>query len=118
MSSLRIRKGTVVLVDIPYLDATHSVKRPALVICDPGQILDVIVAGITSRIRNPLPATHYAITRSHSDWTTSGLRLDSAVRCDRIFTIEHADMHRILGQLSPTTVLEIDERLKRALGIS
>lgn len=117
MSSLRVRKGDVVLVDIPYLDASQAVKRPALVICDPAQMLDVVIAGITSRIRDPLPATHYAIPRSHPDWKSSGLRLESAIRCDRIFTIENREIHRTIGSLSLATIAEIDERLKLALGI-
>jgi len=107
----------VVLVDVPYLDATHSVKRPALVICDPTQMLDIIIAGITSRIRNPLPPTHYVVSRAHPDWKSSGLKLESAVRCDRIFTVEHREIHRTIGCLSSTTMDEIDRNIKLALGM-
>jgi mRNA interferase MazF len=118
MNRPHIRKGDLVLVDIPYLDATQAVKRPALVICDPTQMLDIVIAGITSRIRKPLPATHYPITHKHPDWAVSGLRLDSAVRCDRIFTIESGEIHRVIGSLSLATILEIDAHVKRALGIA
>ena len=118
MSDRQIRKGDVVMVDIPYLDATHAVRRPAVVVCDPNQMLDVIIAGVTSRIRKPLPPTHYVINRGHADWAASGLRLDSAIRCDRIFTVEHSNIHRVVGHLSDSTILEIDQRLKRAMGIA
>ena len=107
MSNARVTKGAIVLVDIPYLDAKQVVKRPALVVSDSSQLLDVIVAGITSRIRTPLPATHYVIDRSHRDWRASGLRLDSAVRCDRLFTIEHGSVRQFLGTLSRATMNEL-----------
>ncbi|MEX2176462.1 MAG: type II toxin-antitoxin system PemK/MazF family toxin [Pirellulaceae bacterium] len=118
MSSARLRRGDVVLVDIPYLSGAQFVKRPALVVCDPGRMLDVIIAGITSRVRSPLPATHYVISAGHPDWPDSGLRMESAVRCDRLFTIDHADVHRIVGRLSSATLLEVDSRLKIALAIA
>ena len=117
MSKHRVNKGDVVLVDIPYLDAKQVVRRPALVISDSTQLLDVIVAGITSRIRDPLPPTPYVVDCIHPDWGQSGLRLDSAVHCDRIFTVEHASVHRALGRLSSAAMLQIDERLKLAMAI-
>lgn len=58
-------KGDVVLVDVPYLDADQSVRRPALVVSDTSQMLDAIIAGITSRIRDPLRPTHYLIDADH-----------------------------------------------------
>lgn len=115
--SSRVKLGDVVLVEIPYLDATHAVKRPALVISDSSQLLDVIVAGITSRIRTPLPPAHYVVDRTHADWAVSGLRLDSAVRCDRLFTVEESAIERVIGSLSPTTMLEIQTRLKCVMGM-
>jgi mRNA-degrading endonuclease toxin of MazEF toxin-antitoxin module len=117
MNSPRVTKGDVVPVDIPYLDATQAVKRPALVVSDSTQLLDVVVAGITSRIRIPLPPAHYVVDRRHADWTASGLRLDSAVRCDRLFTVEHASIHRVLGRLSTDTLSQIDVLLKRVMGM-
>jgi len=118
MANLRVNKGDVVLVDVPYLDAKQIVKRPALVVSDSSQLLDVIVAGITSRIRNPLPPAHYVIDRNHTDWLTSGLRLDSAIRCDRLFTVEQASVYRVLGRLSATTMQQVEERLKRVMGMA
>lgn len=118
MTNGSVNKGDVVMVDVPYLDATKTVRRPALVVCDTTQLLDVIIAGITSQIRSPLPPTHYVIDRSHPDWTASGLRLDSAIRCDRLFTVHHADIHRTIGQLSPATMKQIDVCLKVTFGIT
>jgi hypothetical protein len=81
-------------------------------------MLDVVIAGITSRIRDPLPPTHYVIDNSHPDWRTSGLRLNSAIRCDRLFTVHHANIQRTIGKISTSTMLQVDECVKRALGIT
>jgi mRNA interferase MazF len=112
MSSPRVNKGDVVMVDVPYLDATRGVFRPAVVLCDTSQMLDVIIAAMSSRIRDPLPPAHYPIDRNHPDWKASGLRLDSVVRCDRVFTIHDSQIRRALGSLSKQTLDEIDKVLK------
>lgn len=117
MSRSSVARGAVVLVGVPYLDATQTVRRPALVVGDPSQSLDVIIAAITSRIRTPLPSTHYVVDQQHVDWEASGLRLASVVRCDRLFTVSHGSLHRQLGNLAPAALSEIDECLRRALGI-
>ncbi len=112
-----IRRGTIVLVDVPYLDATASTRRPALIISDPSLMLDTVVAAITSRIRTPLPATHYMIDESHVDWKVSGLRLPSVIRFDRLFTIHNSDIKQTFGLLSPGTMQQLDAILAKALGL-
>lgn len=76
MSSGQYSKGDVLLVDVPYLDNTRVVRRPAVIVSDTRRMLDIIIAAVTSRIRDPLPITHYVINHSHSDWGLSGLRLE------------------------------------------
>ncbi|MBW3541147.1 MAG: type II toxin-antitoxin system PemK/MazF family toxin [Planctomycetes bacterium] len=105
------------LVDVPYLDATAAVRRPALVVSDSSQMLDTIIAAVTSRIRDPLPPTHYVIDSSHPDWKPSGLRLPSAIRCDRLFTIDDDAVQKTLGHLSDATMLGISHLLRIALAI-
>jgi mRNA interferase MazF len=117
MSSPRANKGDVVMVDVPYLDATRSVLRPAIVLCDTSQMLDVIIAAMSSRIRHPIPPAHYPIDRNHPDWNASGLRLESVVRCDRVFTVHDSQIRRTIGSLSTQTLDEIDEVLKRVFRI-
>jgi mRNA-degrading endonuclease toxin of MazEF toxin-antitoxin module len=49
--------------------------------------------------------------------SASGLRLDSAIRCDRLFTVDHKNIHRTIGRVSPATLHEVDQLLKLALAI-
>jgi hypothetical protein len=118
MSSPRVNKGDVVMVDVPYLDAQRSVLRPTVVLCDTTQMLDVIIAAMSSRVRHPLPPGHYPIDQNHRDWMASGLRLESVVRCDRMFTIHDSQIRRTLGSLSQQTLDEIDKILKCIFRIS
>lgn len=118
MSNRKVSRGEVVMVDVPYLDATRTVRRPALIVGDPDHMLDVIIAAITSRIRDPLPSTHFLIDSNHPDWAASGLRLDSVVRCDRLFTVHHDQLHRTLGALTPTTMSDVNDVLRVALAIT
>jgi mRNA interferase MazF len=118
MSSHTFQRGDVVLVSIPYLKGTAAVRRPALVVCDPTIMLDIVIAAISSRIRDPLPQTHYVIDQGHHDWTASGLRLPSVVRCDRLFTVDGSDIQHGIGSLSDQTMEEIGDTLKLALGIA
>jgi mRNA-degrading endonuclease toxin of MazEF toxin-antitoxin module len=80
-------------------------------------MLDIIIAAISSRIRHPLPPAHYVIDRNHRDWTVSGLRLQSVVRCDRLFTIHNSQIQRTIGSVSAQTLNEIDQVLKRVFRI-
>jgi mRNA-degrading endonuclease toxin of MazEF toxin-antitoxin module len=57
------------------------------------------------------------IDQNHPNWSASGLRLDSAIRCDRLFTVAHANIHRKIGQLSAASQQQIEDRLKVAFGI-
>lgn len=112
-----IRRGELLLAAISYLSGTQTVRRPVLVVCDPTLMLDLIVTMISSRIRSPLPPTHYLIDPTHRDWSTSCLAMASVVRTDRIYTLDYDDIAKPIGTLSGSTMREIDPILKRALGI-
>ena len=61
--------------------------------------------------------TQLIIDRQHSDWMQSGLRQPSAINCSNLYTIEQADVAKVIGSLSPSTMKRIDERLKTVLDI-
>ncbi|MDA1013210.1 MAG: hypothetical protein O3A00_02020 [Planctomycetota bacterium] len=39
MSNGTVTRGDIVMVDVPYLDATRTVRRPALIVSDTSQML-------------------------------------------------------------------------------
>jgi len=99
-------KGDVVIVPFPFSDLSATRRRPALVVATlTGD--DVILCQITSRN----VSDNYAIPITDSDFVTGGLRQNSNVRPNRLFT---ADSNIILyqaGRLSNAKVQEIITRI-------
>lgn len=98
----RFVKGDVVVVPFPFSDLSAAKRRPALVIASLiGD--DVILCQITSKAVTDA----YALAISDSDFTSGGLRQESNIRPNRIFT---ADSNLILyraGTLSLNKVREV-----------
>ncbi|MBC8231256.1 type II toxin-antitoxin system PemK/MazF family toxin [bacterium] len=95
-------KGDVVIVPFPFSDLSAVRRRPALVVATlMGD--DVILCQITSRA----VSDNYAIPITDRDFVTGGLRQNSNVRPNRLFT---ADSNIILyraGTLSNDKIQEI-----------
>jgi len=95
-------KGDVVVVPFPFSDLSATKRRPALVVT----VLtgdEVILCQITSKT----VTDGYALPLSDDDFTSGGLRQESNIRPNRIFT---ADSNIILyraGVLSSKKVQEV-----------
>lgn len=79
----RFLKGDVVFAKIVYTDLSGSKKRPAYVVANlTGD--DLILCQITKEKCND----KYCIEITNANFTTGGLRLDSTIRPNKIFTVE------------------------------
>lgn len=88
-----MKRGDVVLVQVPFVGVPGAKVRPALVVqCDPlhGMIRETIIAAITSNLSKVHLPHQLLIDLSTSDGITSGLLTDSAVRCERLHTFRKA----------------------------
>jgi mRNA interferase MazF len=119
---VRLRRGDIVLADLPFSDASGSKVRPALVVQNDAnnrRLDDVILALVTS-------ATHRAVTEptqllidiTTTDGRQSGLLHSSAVKCEHLLTLHQKLVKRVVGRLSDASMKEIDACLRVALGIS
>lgn len=119
---MNVHRGDIILVDFPYSDQTGSKVRPALVVQSDGlnqSIDDTILALITSsRHRRVGANTQLFIDITTSEGRQTGLRLDSTVQCENLITYDRVLILRILGSLSASLLLQIDDCLKAALGIA
>ena len=95
-------KGDVVVVPFPFSDLSATKRRPALVVATLAGD-DVILCQITSKT----VADSYAIAISDSDFTSSGLRQESNVRPNRIFTADSTIILYRAGVLSSKKVQEV-----------
>jgi len=74
-----------------------------------------IVAQVTSNIRRAHEDTQLLVDQSHADWQQSGLRLASVVNTSNLATVRQADIRRVIGSLSTTTMQLIDDCIRVAL---
>lgn len=88
--------GAIVLTDFPFTDLTAAKRRPALVIStDNDRRTDVVVAYITSMPRNDSDAMAIEPTAG------TGLKVKSAVRFDKIATINKDIIAGRIGHADP-----------------
>ncbi len=76
-----------------------------------------IVAQITTNLARAGEPTHLLIDPSTKEGQTSGLLHESLVSCNNLITVEHTRVHKVIGNLPPTTMQQIDDCLKAALGL-
>jgi mRNA interferase MazF len=118
---MNVQRGDIVLVDFPYSDQTGSKVRPALVVQSDAwnqRLDDTILALITSsRQRRTGANTQLSVDITTVEGKQSGLRIDSIVQCENLITYDRGLILRILGSLPATTMSQVDDCMKAALGI-
>lgn len=98
----RFVKGDIVVIPFPFSDLSAAKRRPALVLAVlPGD--DVILCQITSRS----VSSSYAISIAASDFADGGLRQDSNVRPERLFTADGGIVAYRVGGLKGPKIREI-----------
>jgi len=117
---MKIKRGDVVLADYPHSSGTGSKLRPVLVVQDDyynKRIANVVVANITSNLKNAKDRAHYLIEAASPEGKRSGLRNDSVISCINLATIREDRIRNMIGDLSDRAMQEINECLKAALGL-
>jgi mRNA interferase MazF len=112
-----MNRGDVVLVDWPYSDRTGSKLRPAVVVQADllnGLIDDTILVQIT-RTAHAIPGTEVAIDPALE--TGSGLGHLSFASCANLLTADPALIDQVIGCLSDAAMQQINECLKKVLGL-
>lgn len=113
-----MRRGTVVLTPFPFTDLSGTKVRPAVVVSPsdrPGE--DVILAFISSVKQETLLPTDLFIESLRPDFVRSGLKVNSTVKCDKLATVQRRIILGELGALSPALLVELNGRLRVALGL-
>jgi mRNA interferase MazF len=114
------QRGDVVLcrVPMPSTQLQQFKIRPAVVVSANSlnqSLDDVMVVPCTSNTQRSIARHQYLIT---GDETLSvGIRVDSVVKCESIFTLNQSMILRKLGSLSDEMIGRVDDCLRAALGI-
>lgn len=86
-------KGDVVVVPFPFSDLSATKRRPALVVASTGS--DLILCQITSQsVRDG-----YAVSLHKQDFASGGLKQESNIRPNRLFTADEQLILYRAGQL-------------------
>jgi mRNA interferase MazF len=104
---------------MPSTQLTQFKRRPAVIVSANylNEILDdVMVVPCTSKTTRTLTRTQYLITGD--EIALAGIRVESVIRCESIFTLNKPMILRKLGQLSESAINQIDSCLLIALELT
>ena len=107
-------RGDVVLVELTFGDESGRKLRPALVLSSNqfnAARHDVIIAAISSNVKRRLFGDYLV-----GEWSSAGLLFPSVVT-GILRTIKRPMIQRRLGSMSAKTLREIDQSLRRCLGL-
>ncbi len=105
----------VVLVPFPFTDLTIIKLRPVLIISCLRQ--DIIVVAISSVVSNYDKKTDIIIQSSHADFSRTGLKQSSVIKCAKIATLDKAIVVGALGLVPSNLLWQVDQKLRAILRV-
>ena len=115
-----MKRGNIVLIKYPCTDLSSSKVRPALIISSDAftnSSEDAIFAFISSRTDNR-QSTDFLLNQSHPEFLKSGLRKSSLIKTGKIASLSKSLASRLLGEVSPEIMREINKSLKQVLNLN
>jgi mRNA interferase MazF len=104
-------KAKIVLIHFPFTDLTESKLRPALVIHESEH--DVVVAFISSKIPGHLQDSDFLVSMDHPSFISTGLKVSSVIKFDKIATIAKELIEGEIGQITEDLAKECNIHLRR-----
>lgn len=101
-------KGDIVLITFPFTDLSGSKLRPSVVLADTS--LELTVCFITTQIKWQEPPD-LLLTPN----LTNGLKKLSIVRTGKIATLDKTLIKGLLGRLTQSELIDLNEKLKTLL---
>lgn len=113
-----MKRGDIVLVEVPFTDLTDVKVRPALIVSSDSVNRgdDRILVPISSNVSNPSP---WDVLADPSDvaFAATGLHRPSAFRCAKVLTLSAALIKRRLGTAGAKYLSQVGARLRNALNL-
>jgi mRNA interferase MazF len=93
-----MKTGDIVLIPFPFSELTQVKLRPAIVITiTKDKFKDLVLCAVSSQVPAILSSVEIMINPN----TTNGLRVNSVIKVDRIFTLKSEKVVAKTGELSP-----------------
>jgi mRNA interferase MazF len=109
-----VNKWDVVLLSFPFTDLSATKVRPAVVVSPDTYnktSQDAVVILITTNTSRR-SAFDLLLEKSHPEFLQTGLRFDSAIRTDKIFTLNKRLLVRSLGRFGPQLKANVEKQLR------
>lgn len=104
-------KGDIIVIPFPYTDLSGNKLRLSVVLTQSN--LDITVSFITTQIGWQEPTD--VLLKPN---TSNSLKKLSLIRTSKIATVDKSLAKGLLGKLSPTELLELNEKLKILLQLT
>jgi len=117
---MTVKRGDIVLARFPHAAGGRGKKRPVLVLQSDAynaQVRHVIVAEITTNLSSASDRANLLIDVSTSEGKATGLAQNSVVTCLHLATMSQDRMDRLIGSLSPSILLQVNDCLKAVLAV-
>lgn len=109
----------IVLVPFPFDDFSGTKVRPAVCLTDEiGHYQHIIIAFISSQLPAHPEDSDIIIYKKDSDFSVTGLKVDSVIKLHRIVTIPKNLIRKQLGELSPELAFIVSDKLKSLFKIT
>lgn len=115
---MALKRGDIVLVPFPFTDLSSLKVRPAVIVSADPQGEDIIIAFISSVVSKPVGKTELLLNAENPDFPSTGLKKDSVFKMGKLLTISNTLVLRRLGRVRPVIQRELDNLVKKALGLS
>ncbi|MBX9789947.1 MAG: type II toxin-antitoxin system PemK/MazF family toxin [Pirellulales bacterium] len=119
---MNVSRGDIVLVAFPFSSGRGGKLRPAVVVQADAlnaRVTNTVIAGITTTTKRVArAATQVLVDPTAGEGAASGLLHISAITCENLYTVESAQITRKIGVASASIMLQVNEALKAALGVS
>lgn len=111
-------RGKVVLVPFPFTDLSSQKVRPAIIVSRPSVTpSDVIVVFVSSVLPQRPAKTEIVVRAEESDFSKTGLKISSVIKCHKIATLDRRIILGELGEVSPSLQKHIDAGLLVSLDL-
>ncbi len=105
-------KFSIVLIPFPFDDFQSEKVRPALCLTHPISIHQhIILAAITSNIKNATEKSDFLLMRDMSEFSKTGLKTDSVIKLHRLITARQIHFQKTIGELPSLYQLPVTEKL-------
>lgn len=107
---LSLSQGEIVLIPIPFSDLTTHKRRPVLILSSDDynrSYNDVIVAAITSNVTK----REYEVVITNNEMVTGYLKVISAVRADKIYTLSQSIVMKNFGKVHASILVDVKAKV-------